>query len=195
MSSYLEDFPGFEEARIFLAAEGEQDVQADSVQLLLEPEPVPVPGGSRGALGAAAALPASIIDQVLLPSAERHRLRDVVGLHVCGVRVRGACACQPHLRAGLNSSPSHGLYGNEWRKCTTCASRVFSFTGASCVMFLHIYANKCCFSGETEGFYSKNRCVEPIPTIADKKRGHAQKYIGFLIISPIVCRSVCSWKL
>lgn len=87
-SSYLEDFPGFEEPRIFLAAEREQDVQADSVQLLLGAEPVPVPGGPRGALGAAAALPARILDQVLLPTAERHRLRGAVGLHVCGVRVR-----------------------------------------------------------------------------------------------------------
>lgn len=74
---------------MFLAAECEQDVQADSAPLLLEPQAVFVPGGPGGVPGAAAAaLPTSILDQILLPAAERHHLRGVVGLHVCGVRVR-----------------------------------------------------------------------------------------------------------
>lgn len=88
ISSYLQYFSGFEETRMFLAAECEQDDQADSAPLLLEAEAVSVPGGPGGVpRAAAAALPTSILDQILLPAAERHRLRRAVGLHVRGVRV------------------------------------------------------------------------------------------------------------
>lgn len=83
--AHLKYFPRFEEARVFLAAEGEQAVQGHPAVLLLKHEAVSVPGGPRGARRAAAAgasaLPARVLDQALLPPAEG--LHHTVRLHLC----------------------------------------------------------------------------------------------------------------
>lgn len=106
--AYLKYFPRFEEPRVFLTAEREQEVQSDPAVLLLKHEAVSVPGGPRGSRGpAAAALPARIVDQTLLPAAERRRLRRALRLHV-----RGLCW-------GL-----HSVTGAECRCATSAGDRV-----------------------------------------------------------------------
>lgn len=116
---YLEYFAGFEETRVLLAAEREQDVQADSAPLLLQP------GAGSGVPAAGGALPAGVLDQALLAAAARRRLRGF-GLHACGC----GCVC-------VSASPARGfksrrLDAEGLRKCTTCVLR----------HALHIYGNK-----------------------------------------------------
>lgn len=129
---YLEYFAGFEESRVLLTAEREQDVQSDPAVLLLEHEAVSVPGGPRGARGAAAALPASVLDQTLLPAAERRRLHRAVRLHVCGVTgASSSSVCEREIESesvcvSITSARRFkylviwGLSGDELRKYATC---------------------------------------------------------------------------
>lgn len=91
LTPYLKYFPRLKESRVLLIAEREQDVYSDPAVLVLKHNTVPEPGGPRGAHGAAAALPASILDQTLLPAAE--------GLHVSAAR--SGCVPSPPTPEGV----------------------------------------------------------------------------------------------
>lgn len=125
--AYLKYFPRFEEPRVFLIVESEQEVESDPAVLLLKHEAVSVPGGPRGSHGsAAAALPARIVDQTLLPAAERRRLRRALRLHVRGLcsglhSVTGAdCRCAISAGDRVKYPVIWRSYGDELRKYITC---------------------------------------------------------------------------
>lgn len=71
LTSYLQYFPRLKESAVLLVAEREQDVCGDPAVSVLKHEAVSELGGPRGARRAAAALPARVLDQTLLPAAER----------------------------------------------------------------------------------------------------------------------------